>query len=133
MTASFFQKAIGKSGEGTLLLQRDELIPLPSFHSSIEGMMDDLLTKNEEHSRKNSRSTLFSKFRATSKKSIQPTIPIHRKKGPQFQPTMNAIKNERTRDVPRMVERKVGDYLKEDDGNQRALVTRVVDFMPWRW
>eukprot|EP00986_Skeletonema_menzelii_P009010 scaffold3968_cov140-Skeletonema_menzelii.AAC.1 len=46
---------------------------------------------------------------------------------------MNAIKNERKRDVPRMVERKVGDYLKEDDGNQRALVTRVVDFMPWRW
>ena len=57
-------------------------------------------------------------FERRRQKSINSTVPIHRKTRRKFQPTMNATINEQMRgDLPRMVETK---GVQEDDGNQRG-------------
>ena len=107
-----------------MLLKRRRINSSPySIIHPREWMRNDLLTKrrgcprilNDQH-----RSRITNSNDAEN--WLNRTIPIPPQKRRQ---SIIAKNNGQESDLPRMVEKKGGDYLKEDDWNQRALVTRV--------
>ena len=116
VTSVIFSEGNWKIGGGHIAPPKGRIILLPSFHSPIEGMWNDLLDQMERIPQEFSINLREISSDNPKNKIDRTGLPIHRKKGPQFQPTMNATKkHERTRDLPRMVERKGVDYLKEED------------------